>query len=137
MSNIEYIEEFFRKHHLSGKIKIRYSSSLKTDDYISDIVFENGDEININDIIFDIESDFPEDIIELWLTDKRESDIGLMDWIRQDIKYISKNLDLSSVEDYQREMTDIIEDVKKSINSIFEFEIDDGDSDLDDESGDE
>lgn len=137
MSNIEYIEEFFRKHHLSGKIKIRYSSSLKTDDYISDIVFENGDEININDIIFDIESDFPEDIIELWLTDKRKSDISLMDWIRQDIKYISKNLDLSSVEDYQREMTDIIEDVKKSINSIFEFEIDDGDSDLDDESGDE
>lgn len=136
MKNIEYLEAFFKKHKLSGKIKLKFPSVV-SDEYISDIVFENGDVVNINDIIFDIESDLPDDMVKQWLEEKKENDISLIDWIQNHPHYVPKDIDRSSVEEYQREMTDIVEDVKKNINAIFEFEIDEGDSDLDDESGDE
>lgn len=101
---------------------------------MTDIIFENGDVININDIIFDIESDFPEDVIDTWLEEKRKNDISLVDWIQTDTHYITRNIDRSSVEEFQKEMTGLVDDVKKSINKIFELEVDDeGDSESEDE----
>ena len=64
MKNIDYLELFFRKHNLSGKITVNYSSSVAMDEYMTDIIFENGDVININDVIFDIDSEFPPDVFE-------------------------------------------------------------------------
>jgi len=133
MSNLEYLEEFFKKHNLSGKIKVRYSSTIQMDEYMTDIIFENGDVININDIIFDIESELPEDIIWSWLISKKEKDIGLSDWMQTDTHYIPKDMDTSSVKDFQNEMATLVDDVKKSINTIFELEIDEGDSESEDE----
>jgi len=121
MKNIEYLEAFFKKHELSGKIKVKYSSPTLSDIYMSDITFENGDVVNINDIIFDIESQFPNEIFDAWLEYKREKDIRLIDWVQTDMKYIPKNVDRSSVEEYQQKLTTTIEDVKKSINLMFDF----------------
>ena len=132
MKNIDYLELFFRKHKLSGKITVKYSSPVALDDYMTDIVFENGDIININDVIFDIESDFPDDVFEQWIEVKREKDISLVDWIQTNTHYMPKDLmDRSSVEQYQNELTELVDNVKESINKIFQFAPDEGDSEED------
>ena len=132
MKNIDYLELFFRKHKLSGKITVKYSSPVALDDYMTDIVFENGDIININDVIFDIESDFPDDVFEQWIETKREKDISLVDWIQTNTHYMPKDLiDRSSVEAYQNELSELVDNVKENINRIFQFDIDEGDSEED------
>ena len=132
MKNIDYLEAFFRKHNLSGKIIVRHSSPVPVDEYMSDIIFENGDVISINDVIFDIDSEFPNDVYEQWIESKRNNDISLMDWIQTNTHYIPKELlDRSSIEEYQKEMTTLVEDVKESINKIFRTDTDEGDSDED------
>ena len=137
MKNIEYLESFFRKHHLSGKITVKYTSSVEDDDYMSDIVFENGDVININDVIFDIESEFSNDVFDQWMESKRKEDISLMDWIQTKSYHIPDNLDLSSVKSYQMELETIVGNLKEEINAMFQMELDEGDSDYgDSESGD-
>ena len=107
MRNIEYLEQFFRKHKLSGKVKVKYDPPITVDDYMSDIVFENGDIININDIIFDIDSDFPEDLVEQWLEDKRKNDISLVEWVQENPNYFPKDfiiniINTSTYENTQR-----------------------------------
>ena len=98
---------------------------------MSDIVFDNGDTISINDIIFDIESEFPNSVVEQWLVAKKENDISLMEWFQSNKYDMFANIDKSSIIDYQNEMNSIFDEVKNSINKIFEMEPDDeGDSDL-------
>ena len=135
MKNIDYLTEFFRKHNLTGKVRVKYSSSIILDEYISDIIFENGDVVNINDIRFDIDSDFPNDIFDQWIIVRREEDISLLDWLKNNKHYFPKNIDNSSVEEYKKELESVVDDIKKNINKLFQMETDDGDSD--DESGDE
>lgn len=130
MKNIEYLEEFFRKHNLSGRVTVRYSSPEPDDEHMSEVVLENGSTIGMNDVIFDIESDFPEDVFTQWMESRKTDDTGLMEWIGTDNRYIPGNIDRSSVDAYREEMADLIDEVKKSIQSVFEFE-DDGDSDED------
>ena len=98
---------------------------------MSDIVFENGDTISINDIIFDIESEFPNSVVDQWLVAKKENNISLMEWFQSNKYDMFANIDKSSITDYQNEMNSIFDEVKNSINKIFEMEPDDeGDSDL-------
>ena len=134
MKNIDYLTEFFKKHNLTGKVRIKYSSSIILDEYISDIIFENGDVVNINDIRFDIDSDFPNDIFDQWIIVRREEDISLLDWLKNNKHYFPKNIDNSSVEEYKKELESVVDDIKENINKLFQMETDDGDSD---ESGDE
>ena len=129
MKNIEYLEQFFRKHKLSGKVKVKYDSPIAVDDYMSDIIFENGDIINISDIIFDIDSDFPEDIAEQWMEAKKKNNISFIDWIQEHPNYIPKDMHTSSVRSYQIELENIVNDTKTQITKMFELEEDDGDSD--------
>ena len=135
MKNIEYLEHFFRKHNLSGKIKVKYNYPVEDDEYMTDITFENGDVINIHDVIFDIESELPEDLFEKWMEVKKEKDISFSDWMQTDIHYVPKDMDTSSVEEYQKEMTEIMEKIKNGIDTMFQMgeNLDIGDSDLDDE----
>ena len=137
MKNIEYLTNFFRKHHLSGKIKVNFSSPLTLDENMTDIIFENGDVINIKDIIFDIESSFPPDVVEQWLEDKRQNDISLSEWFITKNHYIPKDFDTSSVDEYKKELTIIVDDIKTKISAMFEMQDDLGDSDLDEEDEDE
>lgn len=127
MTNINYLELFFKKHKLSGKITVKYSSPATLDDYMTDIVFENGDVININDIIFDIESDFPDDVFKQWMEAKKGNDISLVDWLQTNKQYIPKDFDTSSIEEYRKELTDIVNGVKQSIDKVFQMDIDDSD----------
>ena len=138
MKNIDYLELFFKKHNLSGKVKVRFSSPTAADDCMSEIELENGDIININDIVFDIESEFHNDIAERWLVDKKTNDISLVEWVQQNTNYVPNDIDTSTVKEYQNEVEELFNDVKNTINTVFEFVPDDeGDSDADEESGDE
>ena len=138
MKNIDYLEQFFRKHKLSGKITVKFTSPAAYftspaayDEYMSDIVFDNGDTISINDIIFDIESEFPNSVVDQWLIAKKEKDISLMEWFQSNKYDMFANIDKSSIIDYQNEMNSVFDEVKNNINKIFEMEPDDeGDSDL-------
>ena len=134
MKNIDYLECFFKKHSLSGKITVRYTSRTANDDYMSEIEFEDGDIISINDIIFDIDSELPNDVYEQWMVSRKENDVSLPEWIRTNTHYMPKSLlDRSSVENYQREMEGVFDEVKKTITSIFHPLIDEGDSESEDE----
>lgn len=136
MKNIDYLELFFRKHNLSGKITVNYSSSVVMDEYMTDIIFENGDVININDVIFDIDSEFPPDVFEQWIKVKREEDISFLEWIQTNTHYIPKDIDTSSIEEYQKTLTSLMEEVKQNINKVFQFD-DGGSEDENEESEDE
>ena len=50
MKNIEYLKCFFKKHSLNGRVKVKYDKPCQ-DEYMTDIEFENGDIVNINDVI--------------------------------------------------------------------------------------
>ena len=129
MKNIDYLEQFFRKHKLSGKVTVKFTSPVAYDEYMSDIVFDNGDTISINDIIFDIESEFPEDIAEQWMKEKKKSNISFIDWIQEHPNYFPKDMDTSSVRSYQTELESIVNNMKAQITKMFELEEGDGDSD--------
>ena len=134
MKNIDYLECFFKKHSLSGKIKVRYTSREAIDDYMSEIEFENGDILDLNHIVFDIESDLPNDVYDQWMEARKEKDISLPEWIQTNTHYIPNSLkDRTSIENYQREMETAFESAKDAINAIFHTIEDEGDSDSEDE----
>lgn len=123
MKNIEYLEQFFRKHDLKGKIKVKYDKSGQ-DDYMTDIIFENGDVMNINDVIFDIESDLEPDVVKQWLKSKKDNDVSLMEWIQTDNHYMPE-FDNTAMKEYQREIELMWNDAKEKIDRMFELQDDD------------
>jgi hypothetical protein len=56
-----------------------------------------------------------------------------MDWVQTDIHYMPKDMDTSSVEYFQKEMTTVFDEVKQTINKVFEFEPDDDSDESEDE----
>lgn len=132
MKNLDYLETFFKKHNLSGKVTVKFTSPIALDEYMSDIIFENGDKISINDVIFDVESELPDYIFHKWMDEKKQTDIALIDWMKTSTIGLPKDIDISSVTQYQNELTELFEDVKENINALFQEDIDDvGDSDYD------
>lgn len=133
MTNLQYLEQFFKKHNLKGKITVEYTGRQTDDDYMSDIVFENGDKLNIHDVIFDIESDLNLDVVGQWLKYKKTNneDISLMDWISLDNHYIPEGIDYSSMNEYRNEIETMIEGIKNSIEQILTPNEDSDDDDDD------
>ena len=134
MGNLEYLEQFFRKHKLSGKLTVHYSSPVRVDEFLDYVTLENGETIYMSDIIFDIESGLPEDMLDMWLEARKENGLSFPEWLQTDTHYVPKNMDRSSVEEYQREMEGLFDQVKNSIDTILKFQPDDSD---DDEGGEE
>lgn len=128
MKNIDYLELFFKKHNLSGRVSVNYSSRIAIDEYMTDIVFEDGLTINIHDIIFDVDSELPEYIAEQWMKEKKEKDISLVDWIQEGTHYMPEEIDKSSLEEYKKDLEGLVGDLKESMTKIFTFIRDEGDS---------
>ena len=98
---------------------------------MSDITLEDGTVININDVIFDIESEFPNDVAEKWMKEK-EDDVSLVEWIQSNPKtYMSVDFDRSSVIEYQRELELLVDGIKEKIQNMFTLQVDEEDSDYD------
>jgi hypothetical protein len=144
MTNIEYIFEFANKHNFKDtKCQINFESSIKgkhgeiyaNDLDIISIKFDEDlikKEINIEDIRFDIDSDFPEDVFFIWQKDM--PDVSFRNWIAMGryIPTIVKNVDFFD------EIENLTKEIELKIESVFSsIEIDDGDSDFEyDDDGD-
>ena len=133
MKNITYLEKFYKKHNLSGKVKVRYSSPIVVDEFMKEVEFDNGDVVSINDIIFDIESNFPNYVFKAWLEGRKDNDVSFIEWFKSNNSFIPPDIDRSSVKEYQDELSSAVENVKQIIDTMFKLIPDDGDSDEDED----
>lgn len=146
MSNVEYIFLFAEKHNFpksdcevvfnavdDGSGKDIYT----TDDDILAVRFDKNlveNEIRMEDIRFDIDSDFPEDVFSMWQKDNPE--ISFREWIAMG-KYIPTIIQNA---DFLYELDSLTKEIEMKLESVFSnLETDDGDSDFyeDDDEDDE
>ena len=146
MTNVEYIFLFAEKHNFpksdcevvfnavdDGSGKDIYT----TDDDILSVRFDKNlveNEIRMEDIRFDIDSDFPEDVLSMWQKDNPE--ISFREWIAMG-KYIPTIIQNA---DFLYELDSLTKEIEMKLESVFSnLETDDGDSDFyeDDDEDDE
>ena len=138
MTNLEYIFLFAEKHNFprmecevvfnaidDGSGKDIYT----TDDDIISVKFDKSvveNEINIKDIRFDIDSEFPEDVFDMWQKD--DPSVSFRTWISlgRYVPTIIKNAE------YFDELEALTKEIEMKMSSIFStIEEEYGDSDYD------
>ena len=140
MTNVEYIFEFANKHNFpQSECEVVFNipddgvtpNIYATDDDIISVKFDKSlveNEIKIEDIRFDIDSDFPEDVFFLWQKDNPE--MSFKGWIAMG-KYIPTIIKNTEFFD---ELEVLTKDIEMKLESLFaNIEIDDGSSDFEDE----
>ena len=140
MTYVEYIFEFANKHNFpKSECEVVFNipddgvtpNIYATDDDIISVKFDKSlveNEIRIEDIRFDIDSDFPEDVFFMWQKDNPE--MSFRGWIAMG-KYIPTIIKNTEFFD---ELEVLTKDIEMKLESLFaNIEIDDGSSDFDDE----
>ena len=146
MTNVEYIFLFAEKHNFpktecedvfnavdDGSGRDIYT----TDDDIRAVRFDKSlvdNEIKMEDIRFDIDSDFPDDAFSMWLKDNPE--ISFKEWIALG-RYMPTIIQNA---DFLNELESLTKEIEMKLELVFSnIEEDDGDSDLyeNDEDGEE
>lgn len=143
MTNIEYIYLFANKHNFpKTECEIIFNTPQKTDgkkiqyidDDIKSVRFDKNlieNEINIEDIRFDVDSEFDNDIFSIWQKDNPK--ISFKEWLTKG-KYTPPNIQNT---DFLNEIDTLTKDIKMKLDNLFSiFEIDDGDSDFDEDEED-
>ena len=142
MTNIEYIYLFAEKHNFpktncevlfnavdDGSGKDIYT----TDDDIISVKFDKSlveNEISIEDIRFDVDSNFPKDVFFMWQKD--EPEMSFRGWISlgRYIPTIIKNTE------YFDELNILTKEIEMKLDAVFSnMETDNGDSDLYEDDG--
>ena len=146
MTNIEYIFEFANKHNFpKTECEVVFNAidggSEKdihtTDDSIISVKFDKSlveNEIKIEDIRFDIDSNFPEDVFFMWQEDNPE--ISFRGWIAMG-RYVPTIIQNA---DFFNELDEITKEIEMKLENMFSnIEEDDGSSDFyeDGEDGEE
>lgn len=137
MTNVEYIFLFAEKHNFpKTECEVVFNAVddgsgrdiYTTDDDIRAVRFDKSlveNEIKMEDIRFDIDSDFPEDVFFMWQKDNPE--ISFKGWIAMGkyIPTIIKNAD------FLNELDSLTKEIEMKLESVFSnIEIDNGDSDF-------
>lgn len=139
MTNIEYIHVFADKHKFpKTECEVIFNAvddgsgrDIHTTDYdIISVKFDKSlvkNEIKIEDIRFDVDSKFPDDVFFIWQEDDPEIPFKL--WISQGryVPNIIKNTE------YLDKLERLTKDIEMKLESMFPT-IDDGDSDYDEDS---
>ena len=146
MTNVEYIFEFANKHNFpESECEVMFNAvddgsgnDIYTTDYdIIAVKFDESivnNEIKMEDIRFDIDSDFPEDVFFMWQKDMPE--VSFKTWISMG-RYVPTIIQNTEYFDELDRLTKEIEMKLESVFSIIEDGNDDGDSDYyNDENGD-
>ena len=146
MTNIEYIFEFANKHNFpKSDCEVMFNAVddgsgndiYTTDDDIIAVKFDESlvkNEIRMEDIRFDIDSDFPEDVFFMWQKDMPE--VSFRTWISMG-RYVPTIIQNTEFFDELEILTKEIEMKLESVFSIIEDSNDNGDSDYyDDENSD-
>ena len=141
MTNVEYIFEFANKHNFpKSECEVVFNipddgvtpNIYATDDDIISVKFDKSiveNEIKIEDIRFDIDSDFPDDVFFMWQKDNPE--MSFKGWIAMG-KYIPTIIKNTEFFD---ELEVLTKDIEMKLESLFaNIETDDGSSDFDDEN---
>lgn len=141
MTNIEYIFEFANKHNFpKTDCEVMFNANddgsgmdiYTTDDDIIAVRFDESlvnNEITIEDIRFDIDSEFPEDVFFMWQKDIPE--VSFKEWISMG-RYtptIVQNVDFFD------ELDRLTKEMK--METMFTILEDDSDSDFDDDDFDD
>ena len=143
MTNVEYIFLFAEKHNFpktecevvfnaidDGSGRVIHT----TDDDIISVKFDKNlvaNEIKIEDIRFDIDSGFPEDVFEMWQKDKPE--VSFRGWIAMG-RYVPTIIQNA---DFFYELDSLTKEIEMKLETLFSnMGVDNGDSDEDDEDDD-
>lgn len=145
MTNVEYIFEFANKHNfpksecevIFNAVDDNSGNDIYTTDYdIIAVKFDESivnNEIKMEDIRFDIDSDFPEDVFFMWQKDMPE--VSFRKWISLG-RYVPTIIQNTEFFDELEMLTKEIEMKLESLFSVSE-DNNDGDSDYyDDENSD-
>lgn len=137
MTNVEYIFLFAEKHNFpKTECEVVFNAVddgsgrdiYTTDDDIRAVRFDKSlveNEIKMEDIRFDIDSDFPEDVFFMWRKDNPE--ISFKGWIAMG-KYIPTIIQNA---DFLNELDSLTKEIEMKLESVFSnIEVDNGDSDF-------
>jgi hypothetical protein len=136
MTNIEYIFEFANKHNLpKTECEVVFNAIddgsgndiYTTDDDIKSVRFDMNlieNEIDIEDIRFDIDSEFPDDVFFMWQKDM--SGVSFKEWISMG-RYVPTII--PNVEFFD-EFDRLTKEIEIKLKSIFSNIEEDGDSDF-------
>ena len=137
MTNVEYIFLFAEKHNFpKTECEVVFNAVddgsgrdiYTTDDDIRAVRFDKSlveNEIKMEDIRFDIDSDFPEDVFSMWQKDNPE--ISFKGWIAMG-KYIPTIIQNA---DFLNELDSLTKEIEMKLESVFSnIEVDSGDSDF-------
>jgi hypothetical protein len=137
MTNLEYIFLFAEKHNFpKTECEVVFNAVddgsgrdiYTTDDDIRAVRFDKSlveNEITMEDIRFDIDSDFPEDVFSMWQKDNPE--ISFKGWIAMG-KYIPTIIQNA---DFLNELDSLTKEIEMKLESVFSnIEVDNGDSDF-------
>lgn len=137
MTNLEYIFLFAEKHNFpKTECEVVFNAVddgsgrdiYTTDDDIRAVRFDKNlveNEIKMEDIRFDIDSDFPEDVFSMWQKDDPE--ISFKGWIAMG-KYIPTIIQNA---EYLNELDSLTKEIEMKLESVFSnIEVDNGDSDF-------
>jgi hypothetical protein len=138
MTNVEYIFAFAEKHNFpKTECEVVFnavddgSGSVihTTDDDIISVKFDKSlveNEIKIDDIRFDVDSNFPDDVFFMWQKDNPE--VSFKGWIAMG-KYIPTIIQNA---DFFNELDTLTKEIEMKLELVFSnIESDDGDSDFD------
>ena len=146
MTNVEYIFLFAEKHNFpKSDCEVVFNAVddgsgrdiYTTDDDIIAVRFDKSlidNEIKMEDIRFDIDSDFPDDAFSMWQKDNPE--ISFKEWIALG-RYMPTIIQNA---DFLNELESLTKEIEMKLELVFSnIEEDDGDSDLyeNDEDGEE
>ena len=144
MTNVEYIFLFAEKHNFpKTECEVVFNAVddgsgmdiYTTDDDIRAVRFDKSlveNEIKMEDIRFDIDSDFPEDVFSMWQKDDPE--ISFKGWIAMG-KYIPTIIQNA---DFLNELDSLTKEIEMKLESVFSnIEVDNGDSDFVEDEDDE
>jgi hypothetical protein len=144
MTNVEYIFLFAEKHNFpKTECEVVFNAVddgsgrdiYTTDDDIRAVRFDKSlveNEIKMEDIRFDIDSDFPEDVFSMWQKDNPE--ISFKGWIAMG-KYIPTIIQNA---DFLNELDSLTKEIEMKLESVFSnIEVDNGDSDFVEDEDDE
>ena len=144
MTNVEYIFLFAEKHNFpKTECEVVFNAVddgsgndiHTTDDDIIAVRFDKSlveNEIKMDDIRFDIDSDFPEDVFSMWQKD--DPKISFKGWIAMG-RYVPTIIQNA---DFLNELDTLTKEIEMKLESMFSnIEEDDGDSDFYEDEEDE
>lgn len=138
MTNVEYIFLFAEKHNFPKmECEVVFNAVddgsgndiYTTDDDIISVKFDKSvveNEIKIEDIRFDIDSEFPEDVFDMWQKD--DPSVSFKTWISLG-RYVPTIIQNA---EYFDELEALTKEIQMKLESVFSTIEEDGDSDYDD-----